>query len=212
VPEKKINVLGNFLLDTDKYKIYRKKHSEIQHETIRLIAVGQLIKRKNHVFLLKLLKGLLGKYPYISLTIVGDGPESKVLKNMVESDQLNKVVDIKGYLRNEEVLELLSKSHIFVHTASMDQWPQVVNEAIATGLGVVVSAESRIDADFIKNTDNCFVVTLDESQKWIENTSYLIELFHENSQVNSKEHGPMRLDGIVERFLSFLNLGSPGWF
>ena len=88
------------------------------------------------------------------LTIVGDGPEKKLLKkNFKEID--NKII-WKGWLPRKEVLEEMKKSNILIHTSLKEGTPHVILESISTGLPVI--CHDTCGMGEIINNDNGFKI------------------------------------------------------
>ena len=102
---------------------------------LRLITTGSLVPKKNHVFLLEVLKQL--KYfPYkVHLDILGDGPLRMFLTEKAQQEQLEDAITFHGNV--DDVFHFLSNSHVYVHPATYEPFGLVIVEAMATGLPVV---------------------------------------------------------------------------
>jgi len=94
------------------------------------------------------------------LHFVGDGPERMALEEQASSTGLTGV-HFHGELKDQAIVEAYRDADIFVHTATMDQWPQVVNEAMAASLPVVVSDQSGVSESLLATNKELFVVPLD---------------------------------------------------
>ena len=79
-----------------------------------IITVGSLIPRKKHDITIQAIEKLYKKYPKIRLNIVGFGVEKENLTNLVKEKKLEEVVTFKGEISNNEVLELMNKSYVFI--------------------------------------------------------------------------------------------------
>jgi glycosyltransferase involved in cell wall biosynthesis len=205
VPKSKIEILGNVTFDPLKFyhrvSEFRKVQKKGSHVTI--LSVGNFLKRKNYDFLLDIYSELKNKYTNIKLLIVGDGPEKKKLVERVKRDNI-KDVEFVGKIRNENIYKFYGVSDIFVHTALMDQWPQVVNEALASKLPVVVSKFSGVSEILFENGKDLYICDLNK-EIWVS----VIEKLIAESRVREEmaNNGFNKLENIWERGIKvFLNL------
>ena len=105
-----------------------------QSNRIKLITVGSLIKRKNHIKVLEAMKHLSENYEYV---IVGDGPERDNLHDFVHANGLAKRIHFTGRLLGDELIEAYSECDLFVLTSISEAFGLVFLEALACGLPVV---------------------------------------------------------------------------
>ncbi|MBS4067179.1 MAG: glycosyltransferase family 4 protein [Sulfurimonas sp.] len=144
VSNQKVTVLGNMTFDPAGFR------SRVDHERAKrtshpptLLSVANLIERKNHIFLLRVFAELRKKFPELRLVIAGEGPERQRLEHMIREMDL-KGVELRGHVHRDEMPALFAEADVFVHPATMDQWPQSLNEAMSAGVPVVVSPQSGV--------------------------------------------------------------------
>lgn len=148
IDEQKISMLGNLTFDPAKFRSLNSNSARKSHPPT-LLSVGNLIKRKNHLFLLNVFSILQNKIPELRLVIAGEGPERAALEKLIEEMRLEGV-QLKGHVPNNQIPVLLSQADVLVHPATMDQWPQVLNEAMAAGVPIVVSPQSGVSNYFFE--------------------------------------------------------------
>lgn len=73
-----------------------------------------------------------------TLTIIGDGPAKKTIKNKVEKYKINRNVNMLGKLSREEVIECISNIDILVFPSFHDSGGLVVLECMANNIPVIV--------------------------------------------------------------------------
>jgi 1,2-diacylglycerol 3-alpha-glucosyltransferase len=73
------------------------------------------------------------------LVLLGDGPLKADLCSLICDLQLNGCVHMPGFKRYDELPVYYALAKAFVHASTTEQWGLVVNEAIASGLPVIVS-------------------------------------------------------------------------
>ena len=73
------------------------------------------------------------------LVLLGDGPLKTDLCRLISDLRLNEHVHLLGFKQYEELPVYYGLAKAFVHASTTEQWGLVVNEAIASGLPVIVS-------------------------------------------------------------------------
>lgn len=117
---------------------------------IKVLTCANLIKRKNIDKLILAMDGLKD----FELTVIGDGKEIKRLKNIRDSIDGN--VKFTGRLPQDNVLEEMSKSDIFILPSVNESFGMVYLEAMASGCITVCSENDGIDG-IIKDNENGFL-------------------------------------------------------
>jgi 1,2-diacylglycerol 3-alpha-glucosyltransferase len=78
------------------------------------------------------------KVPW-DLVVLGDGPLRETLNSQLSTLNLNEQVHLPGFKPYDELPVYYALANAFVHASTTEQWGLVVNEAIASGLPVIVS-------------------------------------------------------------------------
>src|SRR6476659_5608971 len=73
------------------------------------------------------------------LVVLGDGPLRETLNSQLSTLNLNEHVHLPGFKQYDELPIYYALANAFVHASTTEQWGLVVNEAIASGLPVIVS-------------------------------------------------------------------------
>jgi glycosyltransferase involved in cell wall biosynthesis len=73
------------------------------------------------------------------LVLLGDGPLKTDLRRLISDLRMNEHVHLLGFKQYEELPVYYGLAKAFVHASTTEQWGLVVNEAIASGLPVIVS-------------------------------------------------------------------------
>jgi len=73
------------------------------------------------------------------LVLLGDGPLRETLNAQVSTLNLHSHVHLPGFKQYDELPVYYALANAFVHASTTEQWGLVVNEAIASGLPVIVS-------------------------------------------------------------------------
>ena len=77
--------------------------------------------------------------PPWDLVVLGDGPLKADLSRLISDLRLNEHVHLPGFEPYDELPVYYALANAFVHASTTEQWGLVVNEAIASGLPVIVS-------------------------------------------------------------------------
>jgi glycosyltransferase involved in cell wall biosynthesis len=78
------------------------------------------------------------KVPW-DLVVLGDGPLRATLNSQLSTLNLNEHMHLPGFKPYDELPVYYALASAFVHASTTEQWGLVVNEAIASGLPVIVS-------------------------------------------------------------------------
>ncbi|HEY2045948.1 MAG TPA: glycosyltransferase [Candidatus Udaeobacter sp.] len=81
---------------------------------------------------------IAAKVPW-DLVLLGDGPLRETLNSQLSTLNLNERVHLPGFKPYDELPVYYALANAFVHASTSEQWGLVVNEAIASGLPVIVS-------------------------------------------------------------------------
>jgi len=73
------------------------------------------------------------------LVLLGDGPLRETLNTQLSTLNLHSHVHLPGFKQYDELPVYYALANAFVHASTTEQWGLVVNEAIASGLPVIVS-------------------------------------------------------------------------
>ncbi len=124
------------------------------------IYAGQLIERKNVATILHSFAAIRNDAD--TLTIAGDGPLAGNLKNLAASLGIAKSVIFAGHQNLEELAKLYAASNTFILASTNEVWGLVVNEALASGLHVVVSDKCGV-AEFAKVMKGSYLFSTDQN-------------------------------------------------
>lgn len=91
-----------------------------------------------------------------SLVLVGDGPLRSSILDLRSSLGLDNCVHLPGFVQYEKLPAYYGLASAFVHASTTEQWGLVVNEAMASGLPVLVSNRCGCAHDLVQEAVNGF--------------------------------------------------------
>jgi len=110
-----------------------------QNSKLSIVFVGRLAKPKDPLLLLKAFNDLSPKLKdKASISIIGDGPKLKQLKEYIKETKLQGI-NLLGSIPRKEVFEVLKRSDIFALISSWEGFPYTIIEAMSCGLPVIAS-------------------------------------------------------------------------
>jgi glycosyltransferase involved in cell wall biosynthesis len=124
------------------------------------LASARFIEKKNFARLLEAFRryrSAAGKNAW-SLVLVGDGPLRPAIERQVAALGLVEAVRFAGFCQIDELPVYYALAGCLVHVSTVEQWGLVVNEAMASGLPVVVSRSCGCAHDLVKNGQNGYIV------------------------------------------------------
>ncbi len=122
---------------------------------LSVLFVGSLIPRKNVGVILKAMS-LMDAKVRPSLRIVGDGQDRQILESMCQKLEIADYVFFCGALSPDDVVEEYASADIFVLPSFSEGRPNVLLEAMASGLPVVASRISGV-VELIDDGENGFL-------------------------------------------------------
>jgi len=103
-----------------------------------ILAIGNLTSNKNIQCILSAIKQLADEYD-LCLEIIGDGPERSRLEAFSMEQRISNRVRFTGPMEQAEIPKALQKGDIFVLASFSEGRPNVLVEAMATGMPIVAS-------------------------------------------------------------------------
>ena len=114
---------------------------------LTVLTVGRLDAEKNPLLLADTMARLAAGERSWRLVVCGEGPEAPRLRARLAELGLSDRVELRGYMPIDDgLLELYRTSHAFLHVSLTEGFPQVLNEAFATGLPTVATAVGGVRA------------------------------------------------------------------
>jgi glycosyltransferase involved in cell wall biosynthesis len=116
-----------------------------------IVSAGELIEAKGHHLVIRAVKTLLDRGLKVELLIVGStargGPRyENDLRRLVSELGIGTNVHFIGWVNRDGLAELLSAADLFCLASFTEGWPNVVNEALASGTPVVASRVGGVPA------------------------------------------------------------------
>lgn len=91
-----------------------------------------------------------------SLVLLGDGALRPELERLISDLGLQSSVSLPGFKQYPELPAYYGCASAFIHASTTEQWGLVVNEAMASGLPVLVSNSCGCSADLVQDGVNGF--------------------------------------------------------
>jgi glycosyltransferase involved in cell wall biosynthesis len=125
----------------------------LREDDFVVLFAGRLMQRKRP---LDALRGLVGLGPSAVLLVVGTGPMMEALQ--VEARRLGVRTVMAGFRNQRGMADCYAASDVLAVPSAWESWGLVVNEALASGIPCVVSADVAAGTDLIRDGENGFSV------------------------------------------------------
>lgn len=199
--------------------LYQKEVSRFRSDKVALcdkigvpyknfLFVGRFSHEKNIISLLNAYKRLnvkgLSKW---GLILVGNGPQKKEIERYIKKYRLNNVF-LPGFKQPEEVPFYYAISDVFVLPSISEPWGYVVNEAMASGLPVLVSKQCGCYPDIVHDNANGFSFNpFDQDELFqllraIVQGKYDLEALGRHSMEIIKQYSPERTAEVYFKAIS----------
>lgn len=108
-------------------------------KSIEIVWAGRFIELKHPEYVVRLAADLVDMGFKFRIHFVGSGPMEDMLKLRVKEGKLEDYVYFYGFLKPEDVRELMDRCHIHLFTSNyLEGWGAVVNEGMNSGCAEVV--------------------------------------------------------------------------
>lgn len=145
----------------DRYKI---------DDAMKLLYVGRVSKEKNLPFLVDTFKKLYQTNSDVHLVVVGDGPYLSEMKTALKGFPCT----FTGYQSGETLAALYASSDIFIFPSTTDTFGNVVLEAQASGIPVVVTDQGGPKENIIPG-ETGFIVKANDEHALLKTLKQLID-------------------------------------
>jgi len=136
-------------------KSFENNSHEKDLSTIKLINVGGFIPVKNQKLLVDITRVLIQRGHKVEVTMLGNGPEYKTVKDKVDAGGLQHIIAMPG--TKDNVADYYHQANVYVHTCTHEAFGLVFLEAMASGLPVV-SLDARGNRDLVKDGETGFMI------------------------------------------------------
>jgi glycosyltransferase involved in cell wall biosynthesis len=182
------------------YDLYRKKAETLKTEKLKG-DTGKAESAGRHAETLNA-ETLKADGPW-DLVLLGDGPLRGSLNSQLSTLNLHHCVHLPGFKQYPDLPTYYGLASAFIHASTTEQWGLVVNEAMASGLPVLVSNRCGCAPDLVQDGVNGFTFDpLDVDQL----AQLMLKLSTLNSQLSTMGAASQRIisDWGPERFASGL--------
>jgi glycosyltransferase involved in cell wall biosynthesis len=122
-----------------------------------ILYLGRLKAYKSLDVLIKAFHIVIARIPEARLVIAGDGEDHSRLKRLVRELQIDRHVDFKGKVSEEDKVSLLQSAWMLVNPSMMEGWGITTIEANACGTPIIASDVPGL-RDSIRNPHTGFLV------------------------------------------------------
>jgi glycosyltransferase involved in cell wall biosynthesis len=126
---------------------------------IKLLYVGRVSKEKNLELLGRVFKRLAETHDHLRLVVVGDGPYLDEMRREMSDTPCH----FTGYLEGEDLAAVFASCDLFLFPSTTDTFGNVVLEAQASGLPVIVTDAGGPQENVIPGQTGLIVPAHDEA-------------------------------------------------
>lgn len=199
--DRSINTIPLGINPLKKYNI-SKSDLGIAEDQFVFSTIGRLVRRKNIEDLLLVFKEILDKYPS-RLLIMGDGPEKDNINDKIKELNLDDNVMLLGRVSDEEKMQYLSITDLYLSTAIHEGFGIVFLEAMDYGIPVICYNRGG-QVDFLQNNKTGYLIKLYDKKTFTSSVVGLLEDRDKMDQMKAfnKEYiKKYYIDNIAEQYL-----------
>jgi glycosyltransferase involved in cell wall biosynthesis len=178
---------------------------------LRIVFAGRMKRYQKRVEDVVRIAELLDKrqVPF-ELAVIGDGPERHRLEEMGKKLIVKRCLWFPGKLANEDVLDILCRSDVFLLPSAFEGLPVSLLEAMSRGVVPVVSNIRSGIPELIRNGENGLIAPIGDIERF---TDHLCDLYHHPERRLKLSQaayeticaGGYRLEDMTGRYLEMFN-------
>ena len=107
--------------------IIKKISNNNYKKILNIIYVGRLSREKGIFVILKALRNLNKKYKFL-FNLYGDGPERKSIEKFIKKNNLNKIISLKGFVRDKKLI--FKNADLFINASLWEGLPNALVQSI----------------------------------------------------------------------------------
>ncbi len=143
---------------------------------IQLVWAGRFLPLKHPEFALRLAESLKLEGYSFHLHLIGGGELEEELRAFASEKKLEDRITFYGFLKPEEVRQVMEKSHIHLFTSNhLEGWGAVVNEAMNSGCVEVASARAGAVPFLIRHGENGLIYRKDSFEDLLAQVRFLLD-------------------------------------
>jgi len=153
-PRQEIGIIYNGI-DVEQFK------PVIRGETsnFKIICISRLTARKGFNYLIEAVAKIAGKYPNLSLEIVGEGDAKEELEKQAKNANLGSRIEFKGRISHEKTPEAYNRASVFVSPSLNEGMSNTMLEALASGLPIIAT-DTGGSKELIREGENGFIIKM----------------------------------------------------
>lgn len=167
IPQQKLEVIPNGI-ELDRYPAQPAANLTqfgVPADRQAIASIGRLHAQKGIDWMLRVAPQILAQLPSHDLLLVGDGPERTTLQDLAASLGIADRVHFAGW--RPDVPEILATSSLLVLPSRWEGMPNVVLEAMATGLPVVSTRAAGVE-ELLGPLSDSQTVNVDDAEGFVE--------------------------------------------
>jgi glycosyltransferase involved in cell wall biosynthesis len=138
-----------------------------------ITAAGRLTRQKGFDLLIEAFSMAAGDKPEWSLVILGEGEERRSLEDLADSLPVRDRVILPGRIRN--IGQVMERSDMFVLSSRYEGFPNVLLEAMASGLPVIATDCPFGPAEIVRQNIDGMLVPNQDTETLAHAMRYLME-------------------------------------
>lgn len=172
-----------------------------------IVAVGRLSPQKNYNLLIHSFHEIICDYPDYIVEIYGQGPEYNSLNQTIRSLHLENNIFLMGTKNN--VMQSIYDARLLVITSNYEGFPNVLVEAMASGLPVIsTNFPTGVARELIKDGINGYVIPRNNKKelagamvKILRDSQMQKRMGEENRKITSR----FELNKIIDQWIAVLD-------
>ena len=168
----KIKLLRDPVIDVKDINFKINQKIDLNHKNY-FLAAGRLTNQKNFLFLCKVFKILINRYPQLKLLIAGDGEDKNMLGDYIHKNRLESNIFLIGHVKN--IFPLMKNAKAFILSSLWEDPGFVIIEAAFCRTVVFSSNCITGPREIIKNNYNGYLFESNNIKSFVDNFEKIMD-------------------------------------
>jgi glycosyltransferase involved in cell wall biosynthesis len=175
-------------IDTNQFKPRKIEeiNGKIDFDTNKkyLLYVGRMIQDHGIEIVLEVFKKISKDNKNLILLLIGDGPMDDEIKQYINENNLNNSVKLMGRQNHKIISYYYNISSVLFHVGPSGGMPNVIMEAIISGLQVIASKSASASSDLVNEKDGTgILIKLNDK---LELEKAILKIINQGGKIKSK--------------------------
>ena len=192
----------------------RSKYREKKKVNNKLVTVGRLVKEKGYEDLIDIINIIKNDIPNITLDIYGDGELKKVLAKKIKEKNLEKNINLCGFVKYDKLMEKIKNYDLYMMTSYTESFGLVLLEAMSQSVACI-GFDSANGVKTLLNENRGLLIENRDKEKYAKSVVDLLNNINKLNELSNNAYEYIKIydaKNIQNMWLNLLECGKENMY